>query len=155
MPTKEIWLDRVYLKGRAKAAAAVSAKVGKKMTNLLAIGPDLVYLLARLMLDGDVAATRKLEFTFSTAYVFLPIDIIPDKFPILGKIDDVYMILSSVAKVLRTTDRDVLMEYWMGDPDLMDKVRNLLIKVDQKLGSGLTGSVLRYVEKATAKVVPA
>ena len=58
MPTKEIWLDRVYLKGRAKAAAAVSAKVGKKMTNLLAIGPDLVYLLARLMLDGDVAATR-------------------------------------------------------------------------------------------------
>ena len=65
------------------------------------------------------------------------------------------MILSSVAKVLRTTDRDVLMEYWMGDPDLMDKVRNLLIKVDQKLGSGLTGSVLRYVEKATAGAVPA
>ena len=155
MPTKEIWLDRVYQKGRARAAEAVSAKVGKKMTNLLAIGPDLTYLLIRLMLDGDVTATRKLEFAFSSAYVFLPIDIIPDKFPILGKIDDVYMILSSVAKVLRTTDRDVLMEYWMGDPDLMDKVRNILIKVDQKLGSGLTGSVLRYVEKATAKAVPA
>ena len=120
-----------------------------------AIGPDLTYLLVRLMMDSDVVATRKLEFAFSTAYVFLPIDIIPDKFPILGKIDDVYMILSSVAKVLRTTDRDVLMEYWMGDPDLMDKVRNILIKVDQKLGSGLTGSVLRYVEKATAGAVPA
>ena len=155
MPKKEIWLDRVYQQGRAKAADAVSAKVGKKITNLLAIGPDLTYLLVRLMLDSDVAPTRKLEFAFSTAYVFLPIDIIPDKFPILGKIDDVYMILSSVAKVLRTTERDVLMEYWMGDPDLMDKVRNILIKIDQKLGSGLTGSVLRYVEKATAGAVPA
>ena len=155
MPTKEIWLDRVYQKGRAKAADAVSAKVGKKMTNLLAIGPDLTYLLIRLMLDGDVAATRKLEFAFSSAYVFLPIDIIPDKFPILGKIDDIYVILSSAAKVLRTTERDVLMRYWQGDPDTMDKVRNFLIKLDQKLGSGLTGSVLRYVEKATAGAVPA
>ena len=155
MPKKEIWLDRVYQQGRAKAADAVSAKVGKKITNLLAIGPDLAYLLVRLMMDSDVVATRKLEFAFSTAYVFLPIDIIPDKFPILGKIDDVYMILSSVAKVLRTTDREVLMRYWQGDPELMDKVRNILIKIDEKLGSGLTGSVLRYVEKATAGAVPA
>ena len=153
MPKKEIWLDRVYQQGRAKAADAVSAKVGKKITNLLAIGPDLAYLLVRLMMDSDVVATRKLEFAFSTAYVFLPIDIIPDKFPILGKIDDVYMILSSVAKVLRTTDRDAQAQ--QGVADLMDKVRNILIKVDQKLGSGLTGSVLRYVEKATAGAVPA
>ena len=155
MSTKEIWLDRVYQQGRAKAADAVSAKIGRRLTNLLTIGPDLTYLLVRLMMDGDVSGTRKLEFGFSTAYVFLPIDIIPDKFPILGKIDDVYVILSSVAKVLRTTDREVLMRYWQGDPDLMDKVRNFLIKLDAKLGSGLTGSVLRYVEKATAGAVPA
>ena len=60
MPKKEIWLDRVYQQGRAKAADAVSAKVGKKITNLLAIGPDLTYLLVRLMMDSDVVATRKL-----------------------------------------------------------------------------------------------
>jgi hypothetical protein len=95
------------------------------------------------------------KFTLRSDAKWEYIDIIPDKFPILGKIDDVYMILSSVAKVLRTTDREVLMRYWQGDPELMDKVRNILIKIDEKLGSGLTGSVLRYVEKATAGAVPA
>ena len=150
MPTKELWLDRVYQKGRAKTADKVAAKVGRKMTNLIAIGPDLTYLLVRLMLDGDVSVARKADFLFSSVYLFLPIDIIPDKWPLLGKIDDAYVVLSGIAKVLRTTEREVLMRYWQGDPDTLDKARNFLIALDEKLGSGLVKKLLKYSEKVTA-----
>lgn len=155
MSAKEIWLDRLYQQGRAKAAAAVSAKVGDRLTNLLAVPPDLAYMLIRVMMDGDVPGARKLDFLFSSVYLFLPVDIIPDKFPILGKIDDLYVGLSAVAKVLRCTDREILMRYWQGDPAMLDKARNFLIKVDEKIGSGLTKNVLRYVEMATKGAVPA
>ena len=152
MPTKEIWLDRLYLKGRAKAAGAVSAKVGDKMTNLLAVPTDLAFLLVRLMFDPDVTGGRKLDFSLSVVYLFLPIDIIPDKFPVLGKIDDIYVALSAIAKVLRGVDRDVLMRYWHGDPDALDKARNFLIKLDEKLGSGLVKNLLKFAEKAAVSV---
>jgi uncharacterized membrane protein YkvA (DUF1232 family) len=152
MPTKDNWLDRLYKNGRAKAAGAVSAKVGVKMTNFLAIPADLTYMLLRLMLDPDVSGGRKLDFGMSVVYLFLPIDIIPDKWPILGKIDDVYVVLSAVAKVLRGVDREILLRYWQGDPAMLDGARNFLIKLDEKLGFGLTKNLLRYAEKATAAV---
>lgn len=155
MSANEMWLDRLYQQGRAKAAGAISAKVGDKLTNLIAIPPDLAFMLVRVMLDGEVPAGRKLDFLFSVVYFFLPFDVIPDKFPILGKIDDIYMALSAVAKVLSRTDREVLMRYWHGDPALLDKTRNFLIKLDEKFGAGLTKHVLRYVEKATGGAVPA
>ena len=155
MPTKEIWLDRLYLKGRSKAAGAVSAKVGDKMTNLLAIGPDLAYLLVRLIFDPDVTGGRKLDFAVSLAYLFLPIDIVPDKWPLLGKIDDVYVVLSAIARMLRNVDEDVLLRYWQGHPEALRKARKFLVALDEKLGSGLTAKVLRFVEKAAASAVPA
>ena len=149
MPVKEIWLDRVYLKGRDKAAGAVSAKVGDKVTNLLAVPADLAFLLVRLMFDPDVTGGRKLDFSLSVVYLFLPIDIVPDKFPVIGKIDDIYVALSAIAKVLRGVDREVLMRYWHGDPAALDKAREFLIKLDQKLGSGLTKNLLKFAGKAT------
>ena len=155
MPANEIWLDRLYQQGRAKAAKAISAKLGDRFTNLIAIGPDLAYTMLRLLLDADVPGGRKLDFLFSVVYLFLPLDLVPDKFPIIGKLDDLYVGLSAVGKMLRTTDREILMRYWQGNPDTLDKARTVLIKVDEKIGSGLTKNVLRYVEKATGGAVPA
>ena len=155
MSANEIWLDRLYQQGRAKAAGAISAKVGDKLTNLIAVPPDLAFMLVRVMLDGEVAAGRKLDFLFSVVYFFLPFDVIPDKFPLLGKIDDLYMGISAVAKVLSRTDREILMRYWHGDPALLDKTCNFLVKVDEKIGSGLTKHVLRYVEKVSNGAIPA
>lgn len=155
MPTKEIWLDRLYQQGRARAADAVSAKLGRRATNFIALGPDLTYMLVRLLLDPDVTGGRKLDFAVSLAYLLLPIDVIPDKWPVLGKIDDVYVILSAIARVLRNVDEDVLLRYWQGDPDMLVKTRRFLVRLDEKLGSGLTAKVLRFAEKATAAAVSA
>ena len=155
MSANENFLDRLYQQGRAKAANAVAAKLGDRVTNLLAVAPDLTFTMFRLMLDGDVPVMRKAEFLLSVGYLFLPIDFVPDKFPILGKLDDLYVILSAVGKMLRTTDREILLRYWHGDVAALDKARDTLIKIDEKIGSGLTKSVLRYVEKATGGAIAA
>ena len=150
MPTNENWFDRLYQNTRAKATDALSAKVGRKVTNVIAVPADLAYLLVKLAMDPDVPSGRKLDFLLSVAYLLLPLDFIPDKWPILGKIDDIYVGLSAVAKVLRGTEREILMRYWQGDEAMLDKTRNWLIKVDLKFGSGLAKNLVKYVEKAAA-----
>ena len=150
MPTNENWFDRLYQNTRAKATDALSAKVGRKVTNVIAVPADLAYLLVKLAMDPDVPSGRKLDFLLSVAYLLLPLDFIPDKWPILGKIDDIYVGLSAVAKVLRGTEREILMRYWQGDEAMLDKTRNWLMMVDLKFGSGLAKNLVKYVEKAAA-----
>ena len=85
--------------------------------------PDFAYLICKLMLDPDVPSSRKLDLGFALLYVLSPLDLVPDSFPLLGKIDDTYAILVSVAKLLRSTDRNIILRHWLGDPETIDTVR--------------------------------
>ena len=77
-----------------------------------------------------------------------PLDFVPDSFPLLGKIDDAYAILVSVAKLLRSTDRNIILRHWLGDPETIDTVRAWLNYFDEKLGSGLMKKIAGMVRHA-------
>ena len=81
-------------------------------------------------------------------YVLSPLDLVPDSFPLLGKIDDAYAILVSVAKLLRSTDRDIILRHWLGDPETIDTVRAWLNYFDEKFGSGLMKKIAGMVKHA-------
>lgn len=97
--------DRFYKRARYQANSFVAGKLGSKAADYLTTLPDFAYLVCKLMLDPDVPSSRKLDLGLALLYVLSPLDFVPDSFPLLGKIDDVYAILVSVAKLLRSTDR--------------------------------------------------
>ena len=129
--------DRLYVKGRAAAADKLANHIGKRLTDLIALPTDVLYMVAKVLADRNVSAGSKLDFVLSIGYLFLPFDLIPDKWKLIGFLDDSIAVVSSIGKVLRTTDRELLLEYWQGDPDMLDSARDLSIKIDEKIGSGM------------------
>jgi len=76
--------------------------------------PRLTY---RLMLDGRVPLRLKLILPAALVYLISRIDFIPDIVPVIGRIDDVVVILVSLAVFLAMAPRDVVLEHLQGGRD--------------------------------------
>ena len=140
--------DRFYKRARYQANGFVAAKLGSKAADLLTTVPDFAYLICKLMLDPDVPSSRKLDLGLALLYVLSPLDLVPDSVPLLGKLDDAYAIAVSVAKLLRGTERDVILRHWLGEPETIDSARAWLDYFDNKFGSGLMKKVRHTLRPA-------
>lgn len=144
------FLDRLYLRGRAAAAYKLEPHIGKRVMDVAALPADTLYMISKILADREVPAGRKLDFVLSIGYLFLPFDLIPDKWKVIGFLDDTFAVVSSVGKVLRTTERERLLEYWQGDPAMLDGARNLAIKIDEKIGSGMLKQMAKLTKALEA-----
>jgi uncharacterized membrane protein YkvA (DUF1232 family) len=98
-------------------------RTGAKRTIMSYISelPRFLRLLWGLMTDGRVAMLDKLLVAGAIAYIVTPIDLIPDFIPFLGEVDDVYMLVVALRRLLENAGRSVLLSHWSGNPsDLRD-----------------------------------
>ena len=135
--TNDSGFDRFFKTIHNTGCDKLSPIVGETLTDLVLVTPDLAYLLAKLVTDREVPSGRKLDLLGTLLYVVSPFDLIPDKWKLLGRIDDIYMSVTSVAKTLNRVDMDILMRYWLGNPKVLTTTRSVLNYFDQKFGSGL------------------
>lgn len=73
--------------------------------------PRLVF---RLMMDRRVPLRVKLILPAALVYLISPFDLVYDMVPILGRIDDVLVIVLSLAFFLGTAPREIVMEHLRG-----------------------------------------
>jgi len=59
----------------------------------------------------------KLLVAGAIAYIVAPIDFIPDFIPFLGEVDDVFLLVLSIRRLLKNAGRKVLLSHWTGDPE--------------------------------------
>ncbi len=142
------FFDRLYIKGRKAAADKLENYIGKHLTDLVAVPTDTLFMVAKVLADKEVPSGNKLDFVLSIGYLFLPFDLIPDKWKLIGLLDDSIAVVTSIGKVLRTTERERLLEYWQGDPDMLDAARDLSIKIDEKIGSGMIKNMTKLAKLA-------
>ena len=62
--------------------------------------PRIPVLLLKLLMDKRVPTKLKIVPLLAIAYTFLPTDLIPDVFPIIGWIDDLLILIISVTVFL-------------------------------------------------------
>jgi uncharacterized membrane protein YkvA (DUF1232 family) len=80
-----------------------------------------VRLLFGLMTDPRVAAVDKMLVVGAVAYIITPIDLIPDFIPFIGEVDDVYLLVIALQRLISNAGRYVLLDHWSGDAeDLSD-----------------------------------
>jgi uncharacterized membrane protein YkvA (DUF1232 family) len=89
------------------------------MKNFLMFLPNLVGLIGRLIKDGRVPSTEKALFGAALVYFFMPIDLIPDFFPFIGQVDDIYLIALTLMRLLSGTDAAVVRQHWKGGGDIV------------------------------------
>jgi uncharacterized membrane protein YkvA (DUF1232 family) len=83
--------------------------------------PAYVRLLGGLLMDKRVGIFDKLLVAGAVVYIVSPIDLIPDFIPFFGEIDDVYILVLALQRLVSNAGRTVLISHWTGDPsDLAD-----------------------------------
>jgi uncharacterized membrane protein YkvA (DUF1232 family) len=87
--------------------------------------PNFLRLLGGLVTDMRVSLTDKLLVAGALAYILLPLDFIPDFIPFLGEVDDVFLLVFALRRLLENAGRTVLLSHWTGDPE---ELRDLNLK---------------------------
>ena len=101
----------------ASATAEASApRTGAKRTVIYYMKqlPAYLRLLVGLLLDRRVPAVDKLLVAGAIAYIVMPIDFIPDFIPFLGEVDDVFILVLALQRLVSNAGRGVLAAHWTG-----------------------------------------
>jgi uncharacterized membrane protein YkvA (DUF1232 family) len=78
--------------------------------------PNFLRLLGGLLTDRRVSNTDKLLVAGAIAYIVMPMDFIPDYIPFLGEIDDLFVLVLALQRLIANAGRNVIQDHWMGDP---------------------------------------
>jgi uncharacterized membrane protein YkvA (DUF1232 family) len=70
-----------------------------------------IKLVYHLMLDPRVHPLAKLIPIAAVAYVFLPVDLVPDIIPVLGQMDDAAIVMLGIRTFFEIAPPDVVREY--------------------------------------------
>ena len=102
----------------AEPAARRAPRTGAKRTIVEIVGqlPTYLRLLFGLITDRRVNAVDKALVLGALAYIAIPMDVIPDFIPFLGQVDDVFLLLTSVERLITNAGRGVVLAHWRGDP---------------------------------------
>lgn len=98
---------------------AVKKQAKGRMRNFISFLPNMVKLLGRLLKDSRVPTAEKALFVAAIVYVISPLDFIPDVFPFIGQVDDIYMVALSLLRMINRTDDRVVREHWTGGGDII------------------------------------
>jgi uncharacterized membrane protein YkvA (DUF1232 family) len=104
-------------KGKLKRRGKREAK--GRMGNFLMFLPNMVRLLGRLLKDARVPTAEKALFVAAIVYVISPLDFIPDFFPFIGQVDDIYVVALTLLRLLNRTDASVVRQHWSGGGDIV------------------------------------
>ena len=79
--------------------------------------PAYIRLLVGLLFDARVAAVDKALVVAAIAYVVSPVGFISDMVPLLGELDDLFILTLALQHLLAHADEQVLLDHWTGDPE--------------------------------------
>lgn len=80
-------------------------------------------LAVGLATDPRVPRRNKMIFAGVVAYVVMPVDLVPDWLPGIGKLDDLIMIGVALDSMLNHVPEAVINDYWQGDRKTLDVIR--------------------------------
>ncbi|HVF48363.1 MAG TPA: YkvA family protein [Pyrinomonadaceae bacterium] len=103
-----------------------------RMRGFLMFLPNLVMLLGRLLKDARVPTAEKALFVAAIVYVISPLDLIPDIFPFIGQVDDLYVVALTLLRLINRTDAGIVRQHWSGGGDiakLADSIADIAPKI--------------------------
>jgi uncharacterized membrane protein YkvA (DUF1232 family) len=139
-----------YQRARGKIVTwAQTYGAGREITGYVLLIPDLMALFVRLMADPSISAALKAQIAAASAYVIVPVDLLPEAFmgP-AGLIDDAIVAviaLNRVVKMMGQAGEDALRRYWDGDEDILKVIEDLLGKADHFVTDRVWNGIKRFM----------
>lgn len=85
--------------------------------------PNFLKLMYNLVKDPRVSTADKAILAAAIAYVFSPLDLIPDAIPFLGQVDDIYVIAIALQRLINSAGPEIVREYWDGKMEVFDSLQ--------------------------------
>ena len=82
--------------------------------------PMYLRLLGGLLTDRRVPPIDKILVGAAVVYILMPLDFIPDFIPFLGEVDDVFLLVTALQRLISNAGKRVVMEYWQGAASELD-----------------------------------
>ena len=109
----------------AKLTRKEKSESKNRIKNALMFLPNMVKLLGKMMTDGRVPVAEKALFVGAIVYVISPLDLIPDIFPFIGQVDDLYVVALVLLRLINRTDEAVVRENWDGGGDIVSLAKTI------------------------------
>lgn len=135
-----------YTRGREIISDKLNNKV-KKYSDYIFILPDIAALIYRLLKDKRVSIKTKMIISAAVAYIAVPSDLIPDKVPFVGKIDDIAIGIFALNVIMSDVPLNVVLENWQGTNDLLIVIKNLIEYATNFTGAKNIDSIYRVMEE--------
>lgn len=121
-----------------------------RLKSLLMFLPNMVLLLARLVKDRRVPTAEKALLVAAIIYVISPLDLIPDVFPFIGQVDDLYVVALVVLRLINRTDESVVRAHWPGGGDIVALANSIASIAPKFLPKRISRVITSRVELAPA-----
>ena len=82
--------------------------------------PQYLKLLGGLLTDKRVPPLDKILVGAAVVYILMPLDFIPDFIPFLGEVDDVFLLVTAIQRLISNAGKRVVMDYWQGPASELD-----------------------------------
>ena len=112
-----------YSRGREILEDKLS-KSAKEYKEYIFLLPDIISLIYRLLKDKRVPLKTKLIMSAAIVYITMPTDVIPNKIPFIGAIDDIGVAFFALNKVLSDVPLAIIIENWQGKNELLLVLKN-------------------------------
>jgi uncharacterized membrane protein YkvA (DUF1232 family) len=132
------------LQGREKS------ELKPRLKSFIMFLPNMVVLLARMLKDPDVPAAEKALFVAAIIYVISPLDLIPDVFPFIGQVDDLYVVALVILRLVNRTDESIVRKHWPGGGDIVALANSIASVAPKFLPKRISRVITSRVELAPA-----
>lgn len=78
---------------------------------------DVILLMKDLARDPRVPRQQKVAAALTLAYLVSPVDLVPDKIPVVGLVDDVSLAAVALRRLLTAAGYEVIEELWRGSDE--------------------------------------
>jgi uncharacterized membrane protein YkvA (DUF1232 family) len=82
--------------------------------------PATVTLVYRLVRDERLDERKRAGVLAALAYAALPFDLIPDRFPIIGRVDDLVIGAAALQALFDEAGEEIMREYWEASSGSLD-----------------------------------
>lgn len=138
-----------YSIGRDYVEDRLPKKV-KKASDYIFILPDMTALIYRLLKDKRVPLKTKLIISGAIAYVACPIDIIPDKVPFIGKVDEIAVAFFALDRIVSDIPVHIILENWEGKNDIILVIKNIIEYVVNFTNAKNVEKIYKFVDEVAS-----
>jgi len=106
-------------------------KVPSTLRQLVNAVPATAKLVVRLTRDQRVDRRYRIAAAAAVAYAAWPFDLIPDRIPVLGKVDDAAVVVVALTRLVDAAGPKIVAEHWDADPESLDTLLGLLAAAER------------------------